>query len=487
VRLFALLAALLVLGILFWIGPRALAAVENLPSQGEWEGTIDLRGEARLDFRLDVPPDAAAVFVTLGGELLDLELFANPGTPITDVRDAAYSTDAASEVRTIALDRLGPDPVAGSTWYFTAWWPFVDLPRIGERRLEQARVTLWVETYPARVDGELEPGVALASELDPATGGFRTFQVNVPEGAPALRLDLFDVSSNLDLYARSGGAILRLDPDVAFAENAWGHETLVLDGSSSPPLVPGPWTVDVTDAFGATRRLPFRILASLDARVPAELRSLPTIPAERGTGPLSRALLAVVELATEDGLGSGTLLSSDGWILTNAHVIGEREDVPIVVSLSIDPTLPAEECFRARLVRIDHARDLALVRIESGLYGQPLPPGYVLPTLELGASRALEIGAPLWLVGYPTTGGTGSRVTISATRGIVSGFERADFGTLLKTDAEITQGNSGGAAVDERGLLVGVPSSTVENGSGQIGFVHPIEALPREWRGLIGR
>jgi S1-C subfamily serine protease len=78
-------------------------------------------------------------------------------------------------------------------------------------------------------------------------------------------------------------------------------------------------------------------------------------------------------------------------------------------------------------------------------------------------------------------------VTITATRGIVSGFERADFGRLIKTDAEITRGNSGGAAIDERGLLIGVPSSTVENGSGQIGYVHPIDALPPSWRARIAR
>jgi S1-C subfamily serine protease len=56
---------------------------------------------------------------------------------------------------------------------------------------------------------------------------------------------------------------------------------------------------------------------------------------------------------------------------------------------------------------------------------------------------------------------------------------------LIKTDAEITSGNSGGAALDEHGRLIGVPSSVVENGSGQIGYVHPIESMPGEWRAMI--
>jgi S1-C subfamily serine protease len=309
----------------------------------------------------------------------------------------------------------------------------------------------------------------------------------VPEGATALRLDLFAVSSDLDLYARRGAPMIDFDEHTAFSEHVWGHETLVLDRDSDPALRPGEWYVDVVDAFVSERPLAFRILATLDAAVPEQLRALPQLGGAPAPGPLGRALQAVVELATDEGLGSGTLLSSDGWILSNAHVTGDDLEADIVVSLPLDPTLPPREAFRARLVRVDRERDLALVKIDAGLYGQELPSDYALPSLELGDPLRLAIGDPLWLVGYPATGGTGSRVSISATRGILSGFERADFGVVLKTDAEITEGNSGGAAVDERGLLVGIPSSTVESGSGQIGYVHPVTALPPEWRALVGR
>ena len=88
-------------------------------------------------------------------------------------------------------------------------------------------------------------------------------------------------------------------------------------------------------------------------------------------------------------------------------------------------------------------------------------------------------------LGNAATGGEGSRVTIHATRGIVAGFEHGSVGNLIKTDASITQGNSGGAAVDADGKLVGIPTSTVENGSGQSGFVRPIGLLPPAWREQI--
>src|SRR6185436_17888125 len=118
----------------------------------------------------------------------------------------------------------------------------------------------------------------------------------------------------------------------------------------------------------------------------------------------------------------------------------------VVVSVSFDPRLPPVETYRGRVERTDTRLDLALVRITSGFYGQPLPPGYRFTTVELGSVPALQIGDPLWLVGYPSTGGMGSRVTIHCTHGVLSGFDRTDFGLLLKTDAEINSGNSGGAA-----------------------------------------
>jgi S1-C subfamily serine protease len=457
-----------------------------LPADGIWNGTIDFEQDARLDFVLDVPADAVCVRIELRSPEAELELYANPANLPADLAESAYARLEPGGQRQIDLLAIGPDPLAGTRWCFAALWPFMTPPRLGERIVGSCAVTLKVHTLRTRLDGELVPGVPLRSELDAASGGFKSFRIDVPVDARALRLDLFDVTSNLDLYARAGGPILGCDARVAFAEHSWGHETLVIDAGSQPALEPGVWHVDVYDAVGPTRTLDFSILASFERAVPTPLLGLPELPAASGPGPLARALAAVVELATDTGIGSGTLLSADGWILTNEHVVGSDPAVDIVVSLSTDLTEPPAECFRARLMRADVERDLALVRVVSGLYGQELPRGYALPTLAFGDPERLAIGDALWLVGFPTTGGIGSRVTASATRGILSGFERADFGVLLKTDAEITDGNSGGAALDERGLLIGVPSATVENGSGQIGYVNPITNLPPGWRELCG-
>lgn len=76
-------------------------------------------------------------------------------------------------------------------------------------------------------------------------------------------------------------------------------------------------------------------------------------------------------------------------------------------------------------------------------------------------------------------------MSIHCARGVLSGFDQEDFGLMFKTDAAVIPGNSGGAALDELGRLVGVPSSTLSDETGQVGLVRPLGLLPEEWSTLI--
>jgi S1-C subfamily serine protease len=109
--------------------------------------------------------------------------------------------------------------------------------------------------------------------------------------------------------------------------------------------------------------------------------------------------------------------------------------------------------------------------------------------MPLGDAEALKIGDSLWVAGFPEIGGTASRPSVTVTRGIVAGFEWQRNGTLVKTDAQLHAGTSGGAALNDRFELVGVPSETMEeiNGSGvgQLGYVRPLSLVPPAWRKLI--
>jgi S1-C subfamily serine protease len=327
--------------------------------------------------------------------------------------------------------------------------------------------------------------VRVASETAAEDGHFRTFTVEVPEGAQALRVDLDEVTSDLDISARHRRQITRLTDADHTSYTMLGRESLLIDSTSVPPLEPGLWYINVFDP-GEVDHVSFSVYASLTADAPEALLAIPQIDIpEPG---LSHAVRATVEVTCPDGAGSGTLLTPGGLILTNYHVIESASgrataDGDIVISLTLDERNPPVELFRGRVVESDEERDMALVEITSGLYYQPIPEDYVFPYLDLGDPDALRIGSPLQVLGFPVTGGTGSRVSVTYTRGVVSGFESALFGTVIKTDADISSGNSGGAALDEEFRLIGLPTSVVPEpgGTEQLGYIHPVSALHETW------
>jgi S1-C subfamily serine protease len=159
--------------------------------------------------------------------------------------------------------------------------------------------------------------------------------------------------------------------------------------------------------------------------------------------------------------GSGSIITSDGLILTNHHVaIGEGE--PTAAELQIR-TAEREDVdtnpkYLAEVVYSDKNLDLAVIRITKDLNGNRIDPATLkLPALSIGDSTKLKTTDVLYILGYPGVGGN----TITLTRGIVSGFlQEADLGSgeWVKTDTMISPGNSGGAVLNEHGDLVGVPT-----------------------------
>ena len=155
-------------------------------------------------------------------------------------------------------------------------------------------------------------------------------------------------------------------------------------------------------------------------------------------------------------LGSGFIVSADGYVGTNFHVV--RGASEIVVRLA-DHTE-----HRARLVGGDPKTDLALLKID----------GKTLPTLAFGDSDRLQVGEPVMAIGNPF----GLEQTV--TTGIVSAKERfigaGPYDDFIQTDASINPGNSGGPLVDVRGALIGINSAIFSQtgGSVGIGFAIPV-------------
>ena len=210
-------------------------------------------------------------------------------------------------------------------------------------------------------------------------------------------------------------------------------------------------------------------------------------------------LRSVVEVVpydpVADGLvdwsGSGTIISPDGYVLTNYHVIGDLdarsayEWHAIFVTDPAAPDQPPEHSYWARFVAGDATHDLALVRIVEFADESPVPASFEFPAVPVGDSNGLIPGDPLTVVGYPGISGA----TITFTTGIVSGWLGEDLiaggKQWIKTDAKIARGNSGGAAFDERGRLVGVPTLLQQRNDGVFEEQFYLRPIALAWA-LIG-
>jgi S1-C subfamily serine protease len=204
-----------------------------------------------------------------------------------------------------------------------------------------------------------------------------------------------------------------------------------------------------------------------------------------GNAELAKATVQIFALYTEVGewdviwTGSGSIVSSDGLILTNAHVVDDRYDEYSVLGIATTDRTdePPELVYLAEIEAVDYGLDLAVIRIVSDLDGNSVDLN--LPWVELGDSDVIEIGGKLRILGYPGIGGD----TITFTEGAVSGFtqERSVEGRAwIKTDATIAGGNSGGMAANEAGQLIGVPTRASGGSDNQIVDCRPVADTNRD-------
>ena len=154
------------------------------------------------------------------------------------------------------------------------------------------------------------------------------------------------------------------------------------------------------------------------------------------------------------GQGSGFLISSDGYIVTNNHVVGGATEIEV--------TLLDGRSFEGELIGADAKTDIALIKIE---------PQGTLPSVKLGDSDRAEVGEWVMAIGNPF--GLEATVTV----GVLSGKERVigagPYDDFLQTDASINPGNSGGPLFNLSGEVIGVNTAIIASGQG-IGFAVPI-------------
>lgn len=227
------------------------------------------------------------------------------------------------------------------------------------------------------------------------------------------------------------------------------------------------------------------------------------------TDELDQAKIATVLIGAEsvdvDGnpvawSGSGSIISSDGMILTNAHVAEPEADgldqqygptdelnpdflqIALIENADDSAAAPA---YRARVVVSDGFLDASVIQIYATIDGQELDGPLDLPTLPIGDSDALRTGDDVTILGFPGISGSAG---VSITRGVISTFlDDPALGprTEIDTDARIAPGNSGGAAIDNDAEIVGIPSATFSQEgstvvSGRIRSINAVKPLIEE-------
>jgi hypothetical protein len=468
---------------------RAAAKPAPLKEGVSTRGILDVESEEPASFRFEVPKEAVLMTVALTQSPLILDILARKDKPLASVDDAEHRSSAEVLDNTLRISRQGSPALQEGTYYIEVTYLGSTPPVLHKRPVKKVPFTIAVSLVRAKIDGVLTPGKKTAGQIRAEEGSVRSFAIDVPAEANALRIDLDEVSSDLDILARYGEPLVRNQDAADTAISPLGRESLVIDRSSPQPLRPGRWCINVVHPadFGT---VDFAIYASFSPDPPPELLVIPKLPLP--ADPRKRTIQATVDLSTEYGGASGTLLGEDGLILTNYHVVAEvaenaEERDPVIIAATIHPQEPPRELFRGRVVMFDKTLDLALIQTTCGFYRQPLPRGYRFPFLPLGDSAALEIGDRVSIVGFPAIGGTAGRVSVTLTQGVVSGFEQTPIGVLIKTDANISPGSSGGAALDDQWRLIGVPTS--ENvrpeAVSRMSYIHPVSLIPGAWRKMI--
>lgn len=154
------------------------------------------------------------------------------------------------------------------------------------------------------------------------------------------------------------------------------------------------------------------------------------------------------------GSGSGFIISPDGYILTNRHVVNDSKNITVLFSNN--------RSFKGRLIGTDDSMDIALLKIDT----------QGLDFFPIGDSGIMRIGDPVLAMGYPL------QLGFSVTTGIISGIGRnmrngsVDLATYIQSDADITFGNSGGPLINSKGEVIGMNTMIVTSGE-TFGFAIP--------------
>ena len=235
-------------------------------------------------------------------------------------------------------------------------------------------------------------------------------------------------------------------------------------GSATFALVEAPPTTTTAIPAGS-----FRLAAQKSSSAVVSINTSKNArPGPHNADPWFRFFFGDQNNAPQVGLGSGVIVSADGYILTNNHLVESADEIEVVLNDSRRAP--------AKVIGTDPESDLAVLKIELDR----------LPVMVLGNSDSLQVGDQVLAIGNPF--GVGQTVT----SGIVSALGRNQLGintfeNFIQTDAAINPGNSGGALVDIDGNLLGINTAIYSRSGGSmgIGFAIPVSTAKLVLEGIV--
>ncbi|MEZ6016696.1 MAG: serine protease [Planctomycetota bacterium] len=463
---------------------------------------LDLSDGAPQVCRVVVPEDVTGLALQTFDSDGDVEVYVSFGAP-PDVDRGDYDIAAENVWFEEALVIEVSDVIALEAG---AWYIAVVPANEGTTRSNVRAEFLRPASHRAVV------GEVLDFELARANGLRANVALDLPvprpsRGAGPTRwlVEVFSPTADVDVSVSASGFLSGFEDRYGWGGNFHSYERFHVE-------VPRFRRSMVLEVFGyqaseGAARVPVRVLVQRD-EAPESVAALDICPVPTLAGPgvafaaspFDSAARATVLVHGPYGTGSGVVVHPSGYVLSCAHVLVGSERVrdpegalpAIAIGFTLDPKVIPVAAFGAELVELRQDLDLALVRITGDLLGRPLarsPLGanVAFPTLELAARPPL-MGERMVGFGYPITGGTSSMVTLTLTSGWCSGFSREPEGLLLKTDAIVHSGDSGGPFVDVEGRLIGIAVASLadDDKGGGIGYVVPCALVPEAWRERLG-
>ncbi len=432
----------------------------------------------------DIPVTAVAFRLRLIDSGADLDLFLKHGEDMEDHSSADFYSETEDWQEELHVYKAYETDVPAGRYYLDVVYQLDEVPRKEGLLSPSIPYSLVLEVFDGQDTIALIPDEVTHGLLDESGGYMVLYDVEVPVGIDSFRFDVLECKGDVDLFLSRNNPAPARNEFYFISESMAGRESVLITGDGED--LSGQWYLTVLEAVELEHHVPFTIVFTTGSEVPDAAPAPPDI--SRSSDPMAAGRLATVQLIGGGGIGSGCLVGSEGYILSNQHVIEDitgLEMTEMLVAVSVDAYQMPIEAFTAEVVSTLPDDDLALLRITGDRWGRPLPEDMVFPGWKIGDSSDIRPGEPLMVLGYPWVGSGLSRPFFTVTRGILSGGEMTPQGLILKTDAVISGGSSGGAVTDGSWKLLGLPTFVVSDSAAQMTFFIPVDRIPRGWRELI--